>query len=69
MTHAGEVEYPWGLNPFMEEEEGCREWPDLCVATDNYSSFIICQADGPSRALQHISGSPSQPINLSSAQR
>lgn len=69
-TRAGEVGYPQELNPFMEAGGGgeCCEWPDLCVATDNYSSFIICQADGPGRALQYISGFPSQPINLSSAQ-
>jgi len=50
------------------EEWRRHEWPDLCMATDNYSSFIICQADRPGRALQHVSGSRSQPINLSSAQ-
>lgn len=73
VTCGGEVGCPRGSNPFMEAGkegvEGCHEWPDLFMATDNYSSFIISQADRPGRALQRISGSPSQPINLSSAQR
>lgn len=56
---------PRGPNPFLEAGE-CHEWPDLCVATDNCGSFIICQADGPDRASQNVPDSSSQPINLSS---
>lgn len=46
VIHAGEVGNPRGSNPFVEageEVRECHEWPDLCMATDNYSSFIICQ--------------------------
>lgn len=54
VTRAGEVGYPRGSNPSVEAGEeagGCCEWPDLCMATDNYSSFIICQAEEPGRAF------------------
>lgn len=33
-----EVESPRGPNPFLEAGE-CHEWPDICVATDNYWLF------------------------------
>lgn len=66
LSHPGEVACPRGLSPLVEagRRGACHERPDLCVAMDNYSPLISCQADGPSRALQRIAGCLSRPINL-----
>lgn len=69
---AGEVGNPRGSNPFVEAgEEGGSATSGLIYAWRRIITALSSsvRADGPGRALQHISGSLSQPINLSSARR